>query len=120
MKEEIKNWIIQTTKNNSCLYFSIFLSDPKIYIGHIGLKEIDKIKKQAEIGIVIGEKEYWRKGIGTIAFLKLLEKVKKLKLRKIFAKIDKDNTASIKFFSKLGFKKSTKEEKGLIILVYQL
>ncbi len=119
-KKKITNWIIKTIEDNTCYYFSIFLTDQKIHIGHIGVKKINQVKKQAEIGIVIGERQYWRKGIGTIAFLKLLEKIKNLKLKKIFAKIDKSNIASIKFFSKLGFKKSTKEEKDLVILVYQL
>jgi hypothetical protein len=37
----------------------------------VGLKNIDLSKKKANIGIVIGEKKFWRKGIGTEAVLKI-------------------------------------------------
>jgi len=73
-KEKIKEWILATIKDKSCDYYSIFLIKEKKYLGHIGLKKIDLIRKQAEIGVVIGEKKYWRKGVATTAFFNCLKK----------------------------------------------
>lgn len=119
-KGKITNWINETVKDKSCLYFSIFLPKQKFFIGHIGLKEIDLSKKQAEIGIVIGEKKYWRRGIGTKAFSQLIDRIKNLKIENIFAKIDKNNIQSIEFFTKLGFEPTVIKEAGPVILVYRL
>jgi len=117
-KEEIKEWIIKTIKDKSCRYYSIFLIKKKKYVGHIGLKKINLVKKQAEIGVVIGEKKYWRKGIATTAYFLLLRKIKRLRLKKIFAKVNKDNIASIKFFSKLRFKRLDKKNKDYLTFIF--
>jgi len=119
-KKKIKEWIIKTIKDKLCVYYSIFLIKEKKHLGHIGLKKINSIKKQAEIGVVIGEKKYWRKGIGTTAYFLLLRKIKKLGLKKIFARVNKNNIASINFFSKLGFKRLDKKDGDSLIFVFKI
>ena len=48
------------------LEFSIYTLDNE-YIGVISLYDINPIKEEAQIGIIIGEKEYWGKGYGSDA-----------------------------------------------------
>ncbi len=88
----------------------ILLPENGTFVGHAGLN----IKgKEAEIGIVIGETKFWNKGIATSALNQLVTLAKKkFKLRKLTARIDKKNIASINLFKKAKFemeKASSKE-----------
>ena len=118
-KTNILNWLKKTIGDNKSRYFSIFLPREDLFVGHIGLKGINWKIGEAEIGIVIGERKFWRKGIGTKAVLKLLDYAKSLELKKLFAEINKYNIASLKFFTRLGFKPMMTKEEDLEILVYQ-
>ena len=60
----------------------------------------------AFLGICIFDKTYWGKGIAKTAIdLVLLHAVNKHCLKRIYAGVFKENTASIKLFEKLDFKK---------------
>lgn len=118
-KTNILNWLKNTIADNNSCYFSIFLTQEKLFVGHIGLKKINWKIGEAKIGIVIGEKKFWRKGIGTKAVLELLDYAKFLKLKRLFAEINKSNIASLKFFTRLGFKTMKTNKDGLEIFVYQ-
>ena len=73
-------------------------------IGSTFLRDIDYVKKQAEFGIFIGEKEYLSKGIGTIACSLILEYgFNILGLEKIFLRVLKNNTRAQKSYLKSGF-----------------
>ena len=119
-EKEITDWIREITDSDKVRYFSIFLPEQNQFIGHVGLKNINLAKKQAEIGIVIGEKKFWRKGIGTKAVLKILEYSRKLELKRITAEVQKENKISQKLFSKLGFTKLATKQKGFLRLVLEL
>jgi len=119
-EKEIIDWIKEITSSDKFCCFSIFLPEQNQFIGHVGLKNVNLIKKQAEIGIVIGEKKFWRKGIGTKAVLKILEYSRKLGLKRTTAEVQKKNTTSQKLFSKLGFTKLATKQKGFLRLVLEL
>ena len=55
-------------------YMEFFL---KKHIGNIELNEIDNQKLTANITYVIGEREYWGKGIASYSINQILEKQKK-------------------------------------------
>lgn len=85
---------------------SIEVKDKKdwIIIGNIGLFSFDNIARSAEVGILIGEKNYWNKGYGTAA-LKLLLKhgFETLNLNRIFLRVYEDNPRAIRCYEKAGF-----------------
>lgn len=118
--KEITDWIGEITSSDKFCYFSIFIPAQNQFIGHVGLKNINLAKKKAEVGIVIGERKFWRKGIGTKAVLKILEYSKKLGLKKITAEVQKKNTVSQKLFTKLGFAKLATKQKDSLHLVLDL
>ncbi len=101
IEKMINNWITDKT----CSYYSIYIKKQKRYIGHVGAK-IDQNKNEAIIGIVIGEEEYWGKGIALKALFKIEKKLKKLKIKKIKAEVHNKNNRSIKLFYKFGSKKT--------------
>lgn len=115
-KEEITKWLRKTIKES--LYFSIFLTEENKNIGHVGIKNINRLHKTAEIGIVIGETDSWRKGIGKEAIGLILEKCKRLGLSRITAKIQKDNKASYHLFTRLGFKPILTQDRQSLHLEY--
>lgn len=68
---------------------------------------------QEDMPIVIGDKNYWRKGIGTKVVMALAERAKSLGYSEIYVgEIYTYNTASQKTFEKAGFKKNKHTEKG--------
>lgn len=74
-------------------------------IGNTGLHGIDYISGFAEIGIVIGMKQYWGKGYGTDAMRTLMRfAFRELGLRKITLKVFGTNTRAQKAYAKLGFR----------------
>jgi RimJ/RimL family protein N-acetyltransferase len=73
-------------------------------IGVIGLVHIDKVHNTAEIYIVIGQKDYWGKGVMLEAESLLIDwAFKELGLYKISAPALPANVASIITMKKLGF-----------------
>ena len=73
-------------------------------IGNCGFHEIDWLYRNAEVGIVIGEKQFWDLGFGTEA-MHLLCKVgfEMLNLHRIMLRVLSDNTRAIKAYGKVGF-----------------
>ena len=74
------------------------------HIGNIKLSAIDEIHRRAELGILIGDKDYWGKGVATEAInLATNYCFSKLELHKVTAGAYKENLGSIKAFLKNGY-----------------
>lgn len=74
------------------------------HIGNCSYFNIDKIKKEAELGIMIGDRAYWNKGYGADAILTLLNHVfPQTKLERIYLKTLNWNFRAQKCFEKCGF-----------------
>lgn len=103
--DQQKKWMdsfIDNTGNNK--RFMIVTND-NIVIGFIGLYDINSIHRTCSLGIYIGEKEYWGKGIGSEACRILFNFAKNtLNLRKINLNVVADNPSAIAMYIKLGFK----------------
>jgi len=97
-------WYAKLLRDKTQLIFAIEVDG--IYVGNAGLKNIDYINKKAEYYIFIGNKEYWGKGISTLATKKFLNYTKKrLKFHKIYLHVNQFNLAARKLYQKTGFKK---------------
>ncbi len=73
-------------------------------IGCIGFRKINKKESSAVFYIIIGEKDCWKKGIGTEASKLLINwGFDKLGLKKIQSTVKKENKASTALLKKLGF-----------------
>jgi len=74
-------------------------------IGDIAISSIDLKNRHAEIGLTIGDKNYWGKGYG-------MDSVKtatnycfnKLNLNKVYLDVWEDNKKAIRCYNKCGFK----------------
>jgi RimJ/RimL family protein N-acetyltransferase len=76
----------------------------KIPVGIVGLAGIDSTHRTAEIYIVIGQKEFWGKGVMLEAERLLIDwAFNSLGLEKIWAQTRPDNIASLITMKKIGF-----------------
>src|SRR5919199_1208762 len=82
-----------------------------VFVGSIGLKNIDLINKKANLGYWIGE-EYWGRGIATESVRLTINYAfysSDLGLREIIAYVFPENKASIRVLEKNGMKKKRGE-----------
>ena len=103
-KKKIEKYISMSNKNKNCLLLGIFLKKNNVHIGNIKLEPISKIHRRGVIGLFIGEKSNWGKGLATDA-IKLISKFanKKFKLKKLVAGCYSNNIGSKKAFLKAGY-----------------
>ena len=75
-----------------------------VHIGNIGLHNIDWKDRHAELGIAIGEKEYWGRGYGTDAIHTILRVAfHDMNLHRVFLRVHADNARGIRCYQKVGF-----------------
>ncbi|WP_175354226.1 MULTISPECIES: GNAT family N-acetyltransferase [unclassified Bacillus (in: firmicutes)] len=104
--QKFLNWIIDTYAINPNYGLKLILEkESNNRIGHAGLvPQLIDGKKEIEIGYWISQ-EYWGRGFATEAARGVMEYGKnKLKLEKMIALIQKDNTASQKVAQKIGMR----------------
>src|SRR3989344_2262706 len=64
---ELKTYIQKQIDDPNAIFVGIFDKVNDVHIGNIKLEPIDWQKKKAIFGILLGNKNYWGKGIGTEA-----------------------------------------------------
>jgi RimJ/RimL family protein N-acetyltransferase len=86
--------------------FGIYIGENKSQlIGSIDISSIDLKNNHAEIGMAIGDKNYWGKGIGTESVKLILNYCfVTLNLNKVYLDVWEDNIRAIKCYQKCGFK----------------
>jgi len=83
--------------------FAIDTPDGK-HIGNCVYYGINKKKDEAELGIVIGNRDYWDKGYGTDAITSLVSHIfHRTNLKRIYLKTLDSNPRAQKCFQKCGF-----------------
>ena len=101
-EEDIIEWFKWKTRRPLSEYF-VIESDEKI-IGYLSLKNINKILKKAELGIVL-DPNYINQGIGKRILELFLTYLKKRGFKKIFLFAAHYNKRAIRVYEELGFKK---------------
>lgn len=86
------------------------------HIGNISLQEISMINRNAEFAIIIGNKKHWRKGVGKLAGLKLIQHgLYKLNLERIYCNTANTNQAMKTLAISLGMIQEGCRRKHLFI-----
>ena len=100
-------------KSSNDVIFAIISKEDAKHIGSVGLHKIDWVHRSAELGIIIGEKEYWKRGYGKKVWYLITEYgFKVLNLHRIYAIIMTPNISSIKCAEYVGFKKEGEIRDG--------
>ncbi len=88
------------------------LTDTGEFIGRLGYYHIDYRRREAELGIAIGEKEYWGRGYGTDAVKTLLAHIfEETDLQRIYLFTYAENVRAQRSFEKCGFQKVGRTHK---------
>ena len=104
-KNKIKNFVHKQYISPNNILFGIFVRDTNEHIGNIKIGPINFIYLRTELGIIIGEKKFWKKGFASES-IKMVENYcfNILKLNRITASICSPNIASINTFKKCNYK----------------
>ncbi|MBX9567002.1 GNAT family N-acetyltransferase [Aeromonas hydrophila] len=100
--EKTTNFYIE--KSNDGFFWAILDLSKMKHIGNVKLSSIDKNHNRVDLGIMIGDKDYWGKGIAT-EVIKIVTDYcfSQLNIHKITAGAYGNNHASINAFLKNGF-----------------
>jgi len=100
-KEE--KWFEGQLEDSASELYAIETGDG-VHIGNIGLHSINWRERNTELGIIIGEKEYWGQGFGSDAIRTILRfAFEEMNLRRVFLRVRHDNARGIRAYEKCGF-----------------
>ena len=110
----LKKYIREKNKSSNALLFGIFFRENQKHIGNIKLEPIDFKESKTTVGIMIGDKNYWGKGLATEA-IKLLTDFafRKLKLGEVNLGVISEHKSAIKAYKKAGLKIDKVEKKSV-------
>jgi ribosomal-protein-alanine N-acetyltransferase len=115
--KDIKKYIndVNKSKNNFIYSINVIEKNKIKHIGNIKIGSIDFYHKRGEISYIIGNKNYWNKGIGSRAIAKVIIIArKKFKIKKIIAGVYSINRPSIAVLKKNKFKKEAKLNSHIV------
>lgn len=99
-------YIRSIEKSKRDLVFSIKWRRNKVHIGNVSLQNINWVNRSAEIAIIIGNKNYWNRGIGSEAYGLLIDYgFNTLNLNRISSGQTTANKGMIRVCEKSGMKK---------------
>ena len=118
-KDQVEEWIKKVTKENqegTSYTFAIIEKQTEEFLGYCGLRRINKISRNASLGVAILNKEYHNKGYGT-DIVKLLLKIgfDVINLHRIELHVFEFLKSGIHVYEKAGFKHvGTKRESSFV------
>lgn len=93
-------------KSQNHLVFAIVDKQTENHIGNISLQDINTIDRTAEFAIIVGNKNFWGRGVGQEAGRLIINHgFQALNLQRIYCGTTEDNMAMQKLAEFLGFKK---------------
>lgn len=113
--EREKIFLQDMTKNNAQI-FGIILQENDQLIGNCSIFKVNHHNRKAEVGIFIGNKNFWGKGYGTEALSLLIDYgFNILNLNNIMLEVFSFNERALKSYKKVGFKEIGRRRQGIII-----
>jgi RimJ/RimL family protein N-acetyltransferase len=91
-------------------------------IGFVNIFNIDIDRKQCEMGVVIGNKEYWRNGIANKAVKAVSDYIfNNMEMTRIYIETGETNIPALRLFEKLAFTKCDEIiDEGFKFIVMEL
>jgi RimJ/RimL family protein N-acetyltransferase len=97
-------YITECENDEEGFFWSIETIDA-VTIGTVALTEFNEYHGVANLGIVIGDKEYWGKGVATEVITAVVHHAfEHLNIFSVSAEVEEGNIPMIKAFEKVGFK----------------
>lgn len=103
-EQEELQWFKTIKNSKTDIVFSIISANEHKYIGNCGLHKINWPEKTCEMGIFIGNRNFWNKGFGTSAIGLLLDfAIKNVGIKNIRLLVYEYNLRAKKVYEKCGF-----------------
>jgi len=104
-RKTIEAYVEALWDSTTDIFLAVYAGEPEIFVGTLKIGSINRLCGTADIGIMIGDRTFWRKGLGTNIISVAVEYcVERLGLRKVTAGVMGANPAMVKCFEKIGFK----------------
>jgi len=104
--EDLKKYIQNITSSRNAVMFAVCDKQSDLHIGNIKLDNFDWVNRTCELGLLLGDRSYWGKGVGTqVMELTLKYAFQQLNIRKVVLAVYANNPAAIRLYEKVGFQK---------------
>ncbi len=101
---QLENYVASKTIDKNTIILAICDSINDQHIGNIKLDNFDWVAATCELGILIGNKNFWNKNIGFIVCSKIIEHAfVTLNIRKILLAVYANNPNATELYKKIGF-----------------
>jgi [ribosomal protein S5]-alanine N-acetyltransferase len=104
-RDDLEAFVASIRASGDDFLFGIFLQESGEHIGNIKIGNINRIHRYADLGLVIGAKQFWGQGYATEAIRLATEYAfQELNLNKLVAQIYAPNVGSRKAFENAGYR----------------
>ena len=101
---QIDHWFAATLRDEKSINLGIYLPETNALIGYAGLSNLSATNQSGEYFILIGEKAYWGKGVGTAVTKQVLTLGFTVhRLNRIMLTVSESNLGGVKAYTKAGF-----------------
>ena len=102
--ENMHDYYERVIKSRENLVLAICDMQTDKHVGNVALENINTLERSAEFAIILGDKEFWGKGVGGEAAQLIIDHgFTQLNLHRIYCGTAADNVAMQKMASSLGF-----------------
>lgn len=99
-----QKWVNDVIHNNKDVRLAVCDKETDKYIGNVYLTDIDYVNRTAVSHVLIGDHDYWGRGMATDAYVLLLDYAfNELNLNRIEALVLETNIGSLKLHKKCGY-----------------
>lgn len=101
---QIDYWFAATLREEKSLNLGIYLQETNALIGYAGLSNLSATNQSGEYFILIGDKAYWGKGVGTAVTKQVLALgFTEYHLNRIMLTVSESNLGGLKAYTNAGF-----------------
>lgn len=112
---DVEAYVARVEDSESEAVFAMIAKDKGVHVGNITLQKIDAANKSAEYAIILGDKEYWGRGIAAEASKLLIEfGFKDLGLHRIWCGTSVANIPMQKLAERSGFTKEGVRREAML------
>lgn len=114
--EDLKSYLSQVSTDTKTVMFAICMNENHRHVGNIKLDNFDWISRTAELGVLLGAKDTWGKGIGTESCRLVLHYAfDQLNLRKVSLTVYENNPGALHVYEKIGFQTEGRLRKHIFV-----
>lgn len=108
--EQLQSYIKEKRANPEVLFLGIFWSATNQHIGNVKLEPFDVANSTAHLGLLIGEKDFWGKGIATEVMIFLTRELcTRFGIHTVTLGVIAQNAAALRVYEKCGFHEYKRE-----------